>query len=391
MSNSTLVTYTRISPHKTPSRSHAIDTITIHCIVAQWTAKQGCDYFATTSAQCSSNYIVGKDGSIGLAVEEKDRSWCTSSSANDNRAVTIEVASDRTHPYAVTDKALEALIELVADICKRNGIKKLVWSTNKSDRLNHRNGCNMTVHCDYANKSCPGEYLYSRHGYIAEQVNKKLGVNVQVEIEKEEFAEYEVGDVVNFIGKTHYASASAIVGSSCKQGEARITATSKGAKHPYHLVRTHGSKSTVYGWVNASDIEEKGNTAVPEKDTKIDTVKEVQTWLNNSYNAKLVVDGEYGPKTKAALVKVLQKALGVYVDGSYGNQTNNAVKNLKVGSSGNAVRALQGLLVCNGYSDAYVDGDYGNGTYNSVKAYQKKKGLYVDGIAGKATFSALCK
>ena len=174
MSNSPLATYTRITKNKTSPRNHAIDTITIHCIVGQWTAKQGCDYFATTDRQCSANYVVGKDGSIGLSVDEKDRSWCSSNGTNDNRAITIEVASDTTHPYAVTAKAYAALLDLVTDICKRNGIKKLVWSTNKNDRVNHRNGCNMTVHRDFANKSCPGEYLYSRHGEIAAEVNRRL-------------------------------------------------------------------------------------------------------------------------------------------------------------------------------------------------------------------------
>lgn len=174
MSNSPLVTYTRITKNKTSPRNHAIDTITIHCIVGQWTAKQGCDYFATTNRQCSANYVVGKDGSIGLSVDEKDRSWCSSNGTNDNRAITIEVASDTTHPYAVTAKAYAALLDLVTDICKRNGIKKLVWSTNKNDRVNHRNGCNMTVHRDFANKACPGEYLYSRHGEIAAEVNRRL-------------------------------------------------------------------------------------------------------------------------------------------------------------------------------------------------------------------------
>ena len=114
---------------------------------------RGCDYFATTDRQCSANYVVGKDGSIGLSVDEKDRSWCSSNGTNDNRAITIEVASDTTHPYAVTTKAYAALLDLVTDICKRNGIKKLVWSTNKNDRVNHRNGCNMTVHRDFANKA----------------------------------------------------------------------------------------------------------------------------------------------------------------------------------------------------------------------------------------------
>lgn len=174
MSNSPLATYTRITKNKTSPRNHAIDTITIHCIVGQWTAKQGCDYFATTDRQCSANYVVGKDGSIGLSVDEKDCSWCSSNGTNDNRAITIEVASDTTHPYAVTAKAYAALLDLVTDICKRNGIKKLVWSTNKNDRVNHRNGCNMTVHRDFANKACPGEYLYSRHGEIAAEVNRRL-------------------------------------------------------------------------------------------------------------------------------------------------------------------------------------------------------------------------
>lgn len=172
--NSSLVTYKRLTNNRTSPRNHAIDTITIHCIVGQWTAKQGCDYFATTDRQCSANYVVGKDGSIGLSVEEKDRSWCSSNAANDNRAITIEVASDTTHPYAVTDKAYEALIKLVADICKRNGIKKLLWKADKS-LVGQVDKQNMTVHRWFANKSCPGEYLYSRHSDIAAKVNALLG------------------------------------------------------------------------------------------------------------------------------------------------------------------------------------------------------------------------
>ena len=172
--NSSLVTYKRLTNNRTSPRNHAIDTITIHCIVGQWTAKQGCDYFATTDRQCSANYVVGKDGSIGLSVEEKNRSWCSSNAANDNRAITIEVASDTSHPYAVTDKAYEALIKLVADICKRNGIKKLLWKADKS-LVGQVDKQNMTVHRWFANKSCPGEYLYSRHSDIAAKVNALLG------------------------------------------------------------------------------------------------------------------------------------------------------------------------------------------------------------------------
>ncbi len=123
---------------------------------------------------------------------------------------------------------------------------------------------------------------------------------------------------------------------------------------------------------------------------RIDTVKEVQTWLNRDYSAGLVIDGKYGDLTKTALVKVLQKSLGVTVDGKYGKRTNVAVKVLRQGAEGEAVKALQGLLVCNGYKLAYVDGEFGTGTKTSLIQYQTKMKLEVDGEAGKETFTSLC-
>lgn len=175
MSNSKLISYTKISPNRTSPRNHKIDTVTIHCVVGQCSVETLGNIFAPTSRQASCNYGIGYDGRIGMYCEEKDRSWCSSNAANDNRAITIEVASDTKHPYAVNAKAYAALIDLLVDICKRNGIPRLVWSTSKADRVNHKNGCNMTVHRDYANKSCPGEYLYSRHAQVASEVNKRLG------------------------------------------------------------------------------------------------------------------------------------------------------------------------------------------------------------------------
>ena len=193
MSNSPLVNYTKISPNKSSPRNHKIDTVTIHCVVGQCSVETLGNVFAPTSRQASSNYGIGYDGRIGMYVEEKDRSWCSSNAANDNRAITIEVASDTKEPYAVTDKAYAALIDLLVDICKRNGIKELVWSTNKADRVNHKNGCNMTVHRDYANKSCPGTYLYERHAQIASEVNKRLGsTNIKPEPEKPSGGLYRV-------------------------------------------------------------------------------------------------------------------------------------------------------------------------------------------------------
>ena len=170
--NSPLVDYTRISPHRGSRNGHVIDTITIHCAAAQAAVETLGSLFQTK--QASANYGIGADGRVGMYVEEKDRSWCTSNNANDARAVTIEVACDNRHPYAVKDAVYKKLIALVADVCKRNGIAKLVWSTDKYDRMNHKGGCNMTVHRDYENKACPGQWLYERHGQIAAEVNKRL-------------------------------------------------------------------------------------------------------------------------------------------------------------------------------------------------------------------------
>ena len=189
--NSSLATVRMISPNRTPNRNHAIDTITIHCFVGQVTAKRGCEVFQPSSRKASCNYVVGYDGSIGLCVEEKDRSWCSggtdkkgnpirvngiSGSSNDYQAVTIEVASDTKHPYTITDKAMAALIELCTDICRRNGIKQLLWKGDKTlvGRVAQQN---LTVHRWFANKACPGDYIYERLGDIAAKVNAKLGVS----------------------------------------------------------------------------------------------------------------------------------------------------------------------------------------------------------------------
>lgn len=174
MSNSSLVKYTMISPNTYGKRNHKIDTVSIHCMVGQLSVESCGSLFVKSSARASSNYGIGADGRVAMYVEEDKGSWCTSNKANDMRAVTIECASDTTDPYRINDRVYSTLIELLVDICKRNDIPKLIWSINKNDRINHLNGCNMTVHRDYANKACPGDYLYERMGQIAEEVNKKL-------------------------------------------------------------------------------------------------------------------------------------------------------------------------------------------------------------------------
>lgn len=166
------------SPNRSSPRISKIDTITIHCMAGNLSVESCGALFAKSSRKASSNYGVGSDGRIACYVGEEDRSWCSSNRANDNRAITIEVANDggADTGWHVSDKAYKALIRLLVDICRRNNIAKLVWSNNKNDRVNHKNGCNMTVHRDFDNKSCPGDYLYSLHSKIADEVNSCLGV-----------------------------------------------------------------------------------------------------------------------------------------------------------------------------------------------------------------------
>jgi len=175
--NSPLVVYTKLSPNHSGKRTHAIDRISPHCVVGQLTAESLGNVFASSSREASLNYGIDKDGRVGMYVEEKNRSWCTSSNSNDQRAVTIECASDTKHPYWMNDKVYNRLIDLCADICHRNGKDKLIWFGDKNKSLNYEPKSNemiITVHRWFANKSCPGDWLYARLGKIADEVTKRL-------------------------------------------------------------------------------------------------------------------------------------------------------------------------------------------------------------------------
>lgn len=175
MSNSPLVTYSRQpSMNKSNPRTEKISKITIH----HWsgvisTAKQGVDYFCSKSCmenrQVSSNYVIGNDGSIGMMIPENRRAWTSSSSWNDQRAITIEVSNSKTGgDWPISDAAMKSLIKLCADICQRNGIKKLFYDGTKNATL--------TRHCFYSNTDCPGQYIKNHTTYICDEVNKLLGV-----------------------------------------------------------------------------------------------------------------------------------------------------------------------------------------------------------------------
>ena len=175
--NSSLANIQVMSPNHSGQRTHAIDRITPHCVVGQLTAERIGACFTDKSRQASCNYGIGKDGRVCLIVDEANRSWCSSSAANDQRAVTIECASDATAPYAFNDAVYNKLIELCADICKRNGKTKLLWLGDKDKTLNYNPAANemvLTVHRWFKNKSCPGDWMYSRMGDLADKVTAKL-------------------------------------------------------------------------------------------------------------------------------------------------------------------------------------------------------------------------
>ena len=176
--NSSLVSYTKISPNRNSPRNHSIDRITPHCYVGQVSVESMAGWLCTAGAQASSNYGIGLDGRIGLFVSEQDRSWCSSSSANDNRAVTIECACDAFDPYAINEQVYNSLINLMTDICKRNGKTKILWFGDKDKTLSYEPKAHemvITVHRWFANKACPGDYIYSRLSKIASEINKRLG------------------------------------------------------------------------------------------------------------------------------------------------------------------------------------------------------------------------
>lgn len=206
--NSPMVVYTKLSPNHSGQRTHAIDRITPHCVVGQCSVETLGSIFYSTSRQASSNYGIGPDGRVGMYVEEKNRSWCSSSNANDQRAITIECASDTTEPYAMNSKVYETLVKLCMDICKRNGKKKLLWLGDKTKTLNYNpkpDEMMLTVHRWFANKSCPGNWLYARLGDLASKVTAALGGNTKpAELAKPTASAVKAGDLVKITGSKYY-------------------------------------------------------------------------------------------------------------------------------------------------------------------------------------------
>lgn len=266
MSNSSLVSYILISPYRTAPRNHTIDTITIHVVAGNLSIETIGRVFQNSEA--SSNYGIGSDGRIGMYVEEKDRSWASSNRANDHRAITIEVANDGPGPeYHVSDTAMASLINLCADICKRNNIKELKWQGDKS-LIGQIDKQNMTVHRWFSKKACPGEYLYNKQGYIASEVNKLLG---------------------------------AAGGSVAPTQPTSITPSGLVAALPTNILLKKGSSGS--------------------------NVKILQADLNKILGTNIATDGIFGGATKSTVI-TFQKKYGLGVDGKAGKQTITKINEL---------------------------------------------------------------
>lgn len=277
MSNSKLVSYTKISPNSS-ARTAPISKITIHHMAGNLSVENCGNIFASPSRQASSNYGIGSDGRIALYVDESRRAWTSSNRDNDNVAVTIEVANCGGAPnWPISDKAMEALIALCADICKRNKITRLNYTGDK-------NG-NLTRHNMFAATGCPGPYLQSKFPYIAERVNSQLTTIYRVRKSWD--------DVKSQIGAfSDYDNATKMVD-----------------KNPGYFVFDEGGNAL---YPEGKDV----TVSLPQLSygSKGEAVRTIQKLL------AIGVDGDFGPATKDAVI-TFQKKKGISADGIVGEGT----------------------------------------------------------------------
>lgn len=315
--NSSLVSHTRLSPNNSGARTHTIDRITPHCVVGQCSVETIGNIFARASYKASSNYGIGYDGRVGMYVEEKNRSWCSSSNSNDQRAVTIECASDTTEPYAFKDVVYQKLIALCVDICKRNGKTKLLWFGDKTKTLNYEPKADemvLTVHRWFANKSCPGNWMYARMSDLAEKVTAQLNAK----------EEEDSTDIIYIV-----KAGDTLGGIAAKYGTTyQKLAEYNGIKNPnvinvgqkIRIPRETSVKPTPAPTTNEGVV--KVELSKLYKGMKSNQVRAMQILLiGRGYSCgSMGADGDFGQRTYDAVIK-FQKAMGIDVDGVCGVQT----------------------------------------------------------------------
>lgn len=376
MSNSSLVNHVHLSPNYTAMSNKKNEVIVIHHMAGKLTVEQCGNVFAPSSRKASSNYGIDGNGRIGLYVEEKNRSWATSSRAIDSRAITIEVANSVAGGnWPVSDKAMTSLINLCVDICKRNGIKKLNYTGDK-------NG-NLQMHKWYAATGCPGAYLESKFPYIANEVNKRLNGNTTPSL-PESSGTYTVqkGDTLSSIARKYGTTYQKLAELNGIQDPSKI--------YVGQVLKVTGSSAP------SPAPTPKPNPIKPS--TSINQiVKDGQIHARNFAAKGLGADGIRGANTIKAGIKVLQQAMnldygaGLALDGKWGKKSESALgrHTVRRGEKQYMVTALQILLMLKGYYCNGVDGHFGAGCEKAVRQYQADHGIGVDGIAGYKTFKSL--
>ena len=364
MSYSPLATYVNLTNNCNKPRNHVIDTLTPHIVVGQVSAQWIADYFMNPAREASCNYGIGKDGDISCGVEEENRSWCTSSRENDNRAITVEIACDKEDPWKVNDAAVESLINLFVDICKRHGKNKVVWKNDKDFMLSYNpkpNEMRMTVHRWFAATGCPGTYLLAKLDYVAEEINKRLSpVEKKIyRVQTGAFGNYNYA--VTFLKSVQVYFPDAYMVKS--NGLYKIQVGAFGVfENALNYEKTVESKG-----FDAFITTEKGEI--------------VSVVVENHYELDEFVED-------------IQRAVGATPDGIAGQETLN--KTVTVSATKNArhavVAPIQKRLYELGYKEVgAADGVAGASFTKAVIRYQKERSLYADGeiTAKNATWKSL--
>lgn len=352
MSNSGLVNYTKLSPNNSGARTHSIDRITPHCVVGQMSVEDMGAYFAKSSTKASCNYGIGKDGRVLLCVNEGERSWCSSSNANDQRAVTIECACDKTDPYAFNDAVYNKLIELCADICKRNGKSKCIWISDKATALAYTPKSDemlLTVHRWFKNKACPGDWMFSRMAAFATAVTAKIGGT-------------------SSSSTTTASTPTATASSGYSVGMYKVTTA----------LNIRAGAGTSYA-INGT-IRDNGTYTITAISGDWGKLKSGAGWINLKY-CTFAGASSAGSATASATTSTTKAA----------NPYKTPTRNIKLTSpmqTGEDVKWVQWELVEAGHSIT-IDGYFGQKSKAALITYQTAHGLTADGICGKNTRAAM--
>jgi len=278
--NSSLVSYTQISPNRNSPRNQAITSIVIHHMAGILSVEQFGALVANPARQMSANYAIGSDGRIGLFCPESDRSWCSSSGAVDHHSITIEVSNDMYgEPWSISTKVYQSLIKLCVDICKRNGIKKLEYKGDLSGTL--------LRHCDVIPTKCPGTWIKNHTQEICDKVNAQLNTKPEPKV---------------LYTKTLVSGTPIYKESSLGKGAiATITTTTK-----YSIIEEktvgyvkYGKLKSGAGWVEVEQFKRKFDI------NNSSDVKDLQNALNNHGFNCGAADGIIGKNTTNAMFQAL--------------------------------------------------------------------------------------